>query len=77
MKYYRNDPAKALEASRGIPTAVLRVRAITTVARNVDETQPAAAKSPLKNCIAALEEMKPPETRAGSWSGIAMAGWQD
>ncbi len=75
MKYYRNDPAKALEASRGIPTAVLRVRAITTVARNVDETQPAAAKSTIEklHCCAGRDEAA--ETRAGSWSGIAMAGW--
>ncbi|MBE0658780.1 MAG: hypothetical protein IH602_13890 [Bryobacteraceae bacterium] len=73
MKYYRKDPAKALEASRGIPTPVLRVRAITTVARNVDETEPAAAKATIEKCIAALEEMKPPETRASGWSGIAMA----
>jgi hypothetical protein len=73
MKYYRKDPAKALEASRGIPTPVLRVRAITTVARNVDETELSAAKSTIEKCIAALEEMKPPETRASGWSGIAMA----
>lgn len=73
MKYHRKEPEKALEASRGIPTAILRVRAITTVARNVDESQPAAAKSTIEKCIAALEEMKPPETRAGGWSGIAMA----
>lgn len=73
MKYYRKEPEKALEASRGIPTAILRVRAITTVARNVDESQPAAAKSTIEKCIAALEEMKPPESRAGGWSGIAMA----
>lgn len=73
MKYHRKEPEKALEAARGIPTAMLRVRSITTVARNVDETQPAAAKSTIEKCIAALEEMKPPETRAGGWSGIAMA----
>jgi len=73
MKYHRKEPEKALEAARGIPTAMLRVRSITTVARNVDETQPAVAKSTIEKCIAALEEMKPPETRAGGWSGIAMA----
>jgi hypothetical protein len=39
----------------------------------VDETEPAAAKSTIEKCIAALEEMKPPETRASGWSGIAMA----
>jgi hypothetical protein len=43
------------------------------VARNVDESEPAAAKSTIENCIEALDEMKPPETRAGGWSGIAMA----
>lgn len=73
MKYYRKEPDKALEAARGIPTATLRVRAITTVARNVDESQLAAAKATVEKCIAALEEMKPPESRASGWSGIAMA----
>ena len=73
MKYHRKEPEKALAASRDIPTAILRVRAITTVARNVDESQPDAAKVTIEKCIAALEEMKAPEDRAGGWSGIAMA----
>jgi hypothetical protein len=70
MVNYRKDPSKALEAARAIPAPVLRVRAIGTVAGNVDENDPAAAKSTLEKAIAALEEVKEANFRANGWSSI-------
>lgn len=71
MKYHRTDPAKALEASRAIPTMVLRLRAIGTVARNVDDSDPASAQATLTKCVAALDEIKSAADRAPGWSAIA------
>lgn len=70
MTYYVKDPPRALQAARAIPTAVLKVRAIVTIAMNQKED---GGLRILEDCVKALDEVRPVGLRATGWASLANA----
>ncbi|MBL8233420.1 MAG: hypothetical protein JNL98_33295 [Bryobacterales bacterium] len=73
MTWYVKDPMRAIEAARKIPTAILKVRAIVTIAMNQKAEEVQAARKVLDACVKALEEVTPAGNRARGWASLASA----
>jgi hypothetical protein len=71
MVWHQKDPYKALEASRAIPTPILRQRAIVTIAMAQPADKPESAKPVLARCVDALAEVDDAGARAAAWAGLA------
>lgn len=73
MTYLRRDPARAIEAARQIPTARLQVRAYGSIAMNQNQEEPAHMLGVIRQCAAALGEVKDEGARAPGWATLANA----
>ena len=76
MNAIQEDPDKALELVRAIPSPARQAEVLGAIARSVGEKDPGKAKSVLRQSIAMLDEIKNPGERVATWDAVAEAAHQ-